>query len=196
MSGSRARPLAVGLVAMALAALVTALALSLAAGDDEGASDPSVLTLDPDTTGTVPQSDLAGEPAPDFAYEPLSGGPERTFDDLRDGRPALINFFAEWCVPCVQEMPDLEAAHQAYGDRVAFLGLSYNESAEDAVTLVERTGVTYETGRDPAGDILTSFAGLGMPTTVFVQADGTIATTHTGRITPDDLDAELEALLA
>ena len=81
------------------------------------------------------------------------------------------------------------------GARVAFLGLSYQESVEDGRELVERTGVTYEIGRDPAGELITAFAAVGLPTTVFIAADGTINATHTGDVR-GDLDAELEELVA
>ncbi len=198
MAGRRVRrPFAVGLVSTVLAVLVVLLTINLADsdGDDDALPEPTLLTLGT-TPGTVPQVDLQGEPAPDFTFEVLGTGEEVAFDDFRDGRPAVVNFFAEWCVPCVREMPTLEAAYQAYGDEVAFLGLSYNESAEDAEALIERTGVTYEAGRDPAGDILTSFSAVGMPTTVFIAADGAITAAHTGEITEAELDEELEALTA
>jgi thiol-disulfide isomerase/thioredoxin len=183
MAGTRVRsPFGVALVATVLAGLVTALVLTLAPGPDDG---------------TVPQSDLQGGAAPDFSYARLEDpdGNEVDFEAFRDGRPAVVNFFYKDCPPCVAEMPALEEAHQAYDDQVAFLGLSYQESVEDGRELVDRTGVTYEIGRDPAGDIITRFAAVGLPTTVFIAADGTIRATHTGDVR-DDLDAELEELLA
>lgn len=197
MAETRVRsPIGVALVAMVLAGLVTALVLSFVLEDDETAQ-PSVLTLAPGPgDGTVPQADLQGEPAPDFAYEPLGGGADVDFDTFRAGRPAVINFFAKWCAPCVREMPAFEDAYGDYGDQVAFLGLSYNETADDARALVDQTGVTYATGRDPAGDILAQFGGIGMPTTVFITADGTITTAHTGALSPADLRDELDGLLA
>ncbi len=196
MASTRTRsPLAVTLVAAVLAALVAALVLSFVLDDDEAADgNAPVLTLDPDG-GTVPQVDLSGEPAPDFAYEPLTGGDDVDFAAFRDGRPAVINFFAQWCPPCVREMPTFEEAYQEHGDQVAFLGLSYNETAEEGAELVERTGVTYATGRDPDGDIITAFSGLGMPTTIFIAADGTITTSHTGPLSAGELEEELESLV-
>ena len=52
-----------------------------------------------------------------------------------------------------------------------------------------------EIGRDPAGDIITEFAAVGLPTTVFVTADGEITVAHTGDVRAE-LDAALEALVA
>jgi len=199
MAGSRVRsPFGVALVATVLAGLVTALVLSFVLDDETPAADPAALTLAPGPgDGTVPQSDLQGEPAPEFSYAQLDDpeGDEVDFETFRDGRPAVVNFFYKDCPPCVAEMPALEAAHEAYGNEVAFLGLSYQESVEDGRELVERTGVTYEIGRDPSGELITAFAGVGLPTTVFIAADGTISATHTGDVR-GDLEAELEELVA
>ena len=200
MAGTRVgSPLAVALVSTVLAGLVTALVLSFVLDDEETAGGPApVVTLAPGPgDGTVPQAPGAGEAAPEFAFARLDDpdAAEVAFDDFRDGRPAIVNFFYRNCPPCVVEMPALQAAYEAYGDRVAFLGLSYQESVEDGRELVERTGVTYEIGRDPAGEIITGFSGVGLPTTVFIAADGTITAIHTGDVRPDLL-AELEELVA
>lgn len=183
MSRRTGSPLAVALVTTVLTALVTALLFSILV--DDGGPEPTPLTL-PDG-GTVPRIDLAGRPAPDFDVEQLDGG-ETAFATFRAGQPAVINFFAHWCAPCVQEMPGLESVHQELGDRVAFLGVSERETADDARALVEETGVTYEIGRDPGGDIITAYSGVGMPTTVLVASDGTITSSHTGRVTPEELE--------
>lgn len=198
MVRSRAHsPFAVALVATVLSGLVMALVLSFTLDDDVATEEPAVLTLAPGPAdGTVPQSELEGEPAPDFGYARLDDpeGDEIDFEAFRDGRPALVNFFYRGCPPCVVEMPALQEAYEDYGDRVAFLGLSYQESVSDGRQLVERTGVTYEIGRDPTGELITAFAGIGLPTTVFIAADGTIRATHTGDVR-DDLEAELEELV-
>jgi cytochrome c biogenesis protein CcmG, thiol:disulfide interchange protein DsbE len=183
------------LVAVVLAGLVTALVLSFVLEDDPAPAPEDALTLDPDNPGTIDAVDTSGQPAPDFTYEPLTGG-EVLFHEARDGRPAVINFFARSCVPCVREMPALEAAFQDHGDQVAFFGISERETVEEAMELVERTGVTYDIGRDPDGSIIAAFEGIGLPTTVFVDADGTITATYTGEIRPPELDDEIDALLA
>ena len=132
---------------------------------------------------------------PDFTYVTLDGV-EVDFDEFRDGRPALVNFFSETCVPCVTEMPDLEEAHQAHGDEVAFLGLAYPDTSEQAQELVDRTGVTYDTGLDPGAAAFTAFEGSVFPVTAFIDEDGTIRNLYQRRIRPHELEAELEALTA
>ncbi len=173
-----------GLVAAVLVGLVTALALSVLR--DDGAPEPVALTL-PSGDGTAPHVDLTGQTAPAFALEGLDE-PPTTLDEVRDGRPAVINFFASWCAPCVREMPGIEALHQELGDRVQFMGVSEDLTDDDARALVAETGVTYPIGRDRSGDILAAYQGIGMPTTVLVSADGTITSSYTRRVD----EAELE----
>ena len=106
------------------------------------------------------------------------------------GRPVVVNFWASWCPPCVSEMPTFEQVHQRHRDRVAFLGLNLQDDPDDAARLAERTGVTYDLGRDRRGDAFRAFGGVGMPTTIFVSADGEVLATRTG-----DLSRELEDLV-
>jgi thiol-disulfide isomerase/thioredoxin len=105
------------------------------------------------------------------------------------GAPTVVNFFASTCVPCVTEMPAFEEVHQALGDDVAFLGLAVADRPEDALALVEDTGVTYPTAQDKDGSVIAALGGIVLPTTVLLRADGSIATTHTGELTADELTA-------
>jgi cytochrome c biogenesis protein CcmG/thiol:disulfide interchange protein DsbE len=128
-----------------------------------------------------------GDPLPEAAF-PVLGEPERSFatSELR-GRPAIINFWATWCPFCVEEMPDLEAAHRTLGDQVTFVGIDRQDSRERALTLAEETGVTYLLLESPEGDFFGQVKARGMPTTLFVDADGVIQHRHAGPITADEL---------
>ncbi len=108
-----------------------------------------------------------------------------------DGRPLVLNFFASWCPPCVREMPAIEAVHRTLGDDVAFLGLAVNETAEDSQALVEETGITYDTARDPRAEILQALGGVVMPTTFLIDG-GEVVATHAGDITEDELTDLIE----
>src|SRR5438552_7192803 len=72
-------------------------------------------------------------------------GPAKTFtlDDVRSdravvslqalrGRPVVLNFFASWCEPCSREMPGLQAVAERYRGRVAFVGVTFNDSRDNA----------------------------------------------------------------
>jgi cytochrome c biogenesis protein CcmG, thiol:disulfide interchange protein DsbE len=122
-------------------------------------------------------------------FELLDGGTDTL--GAHAGRPVLVNFFASWCAPCVAEMPDLEQVHQEFRDRVDFLGLDTQEKAEDGRKLVARTGISYPVGLDPDGEMFVAFKGLGMPTTVVLRPDGTIAEVHSGALTAEKFRAML-----
>ncbi|HMG39699.1 MAG TPA: TlpA disulfide reductase family protein [Acidimicrobiales bacterium] len=123
------------------------------------------------------------------------GAPVRLGDLLTDG-PVVVNFFAEWCQPCRQEMPAFERVHQERGDDVTIVGVSIDHQARRGLEVVDETGVTYPTYADPTGEVLALFEGTQMPTTVFVNPDGSVAATHMRELEADDLRAEIDELLA
>lgn len=84
-------------------------------------------------------------------------------------------------------MPDLEAVHQAFSDEVTFIGINTQDTAEQAEALVDETGVSYPLLRDPDGELFQAFEVFGMPSTFYVDADGTIVDRHTGLLTRDAL---------
>ena len=136
----------------------------------------------PSTTTTVVVKGVAvvGRPAPRVELPGLRGGRVR-LADLR-GRPVVLNFWASWCPPCLAEMPEFERVHRRLGDRVAFLGVNQRDQAQAAERLARASGVTYPLATDPAGRVFDTFGGLGMPTTVFIRADGTVAEIFAGQL--------------
>ena len=194
----RTVPLAAVVLATVAAALAAALVVSILTDGSDDEPAPDTLSLQPGAPsgGIASGVDLSGTRAPDFDFEPLrvagaDGSDDLDFAEYRDGRPMVLNFFGSWCAPCVQEMPDLQSVSQEVADEVVFLGLAERDTVEDALEIVDRTGVTYDIGRDPGGDILTAFEGLAMPTTVFIAADGTITSVHSGALTAGDLRARI-----
>lgn len=103
------------------------------------------------------------------------------------GEPLVVNFWAEWCEPCKEEMPALEATHQALGDRVRFVGVDYEDRAEAALRFAEDVGVTYELVEDPDGAFFDAVRGRGTPMTMLVTADGEIVYRHAGPLTQEQL---------
>jgi thiol-disulfide isomerase/thioredoxin len=166
---------------LALAA-ATATYVVVSDGDDEPASSPGTVQLTPE--GEIPTIDEATFLTFDDEEVPLTS--------LR-GTPTVVNFFSSTCVPCITEMPAFEEVYQELrGERVAFLGLAVADRADDALALVEQTGVTYPTGQDRDAAVITALGGTVLPTTVLLDADGEIVATHNGELDAD----ELRALLA
>jgi len=126
----------------------------------------------------------------DLAFSTFDGGTGNLTDYL--GKPLVINFFAAWCPNCISEMPDFEAVHQELGDSVNFVGLSIDTAAADALDLIARTGITYDTGWDPDTSVYTAFGGFAMPTTIFVDSSGTIIEVFSGALSANALRDRIE----
>jgi cytochrome c biogenesis protein CcmG, thiol:disulfide interchange protein DsbE len=111
------------------------------------------------------------------------------------GRPVVVNFFAAWCTPCREELPLLRAAHSRLAGRVEFLGIDHLDDRDKAVALLDRFQITYPAGFDPEGEVARHFRLRGLPSTVFIDADGRIVGTVAGQLTQASLDGFLSKLV-
>lgn len=146
-----------------------------------GASSPSF----------APIAAPAGDALPDVSLPVLGEDRTLAMSELA-GTPAVVNFWATWCAFCVEEMPDLEAAHQQLGDAVRFLGVDVQDSADRAADFVAEVGVSYPSVEDVDRSFFTAVEGRGMPTTLLVDAEGAIRYRHTGPLTTEQLLALVE----
>jgi cytochrome c biogenesis protein CcmG/thiol:disulfide interchange protein DsbE len=96
------------------------------------------------------------------------------------GQPLVINYFASWCAPCRAELPDLQAVSEQLGEEVTFLGVNTDINESTWRSFVGETGITYETVFDPGRELFLAMEAKGMPTTVFLSAEGEILNAHTG----------------
>lgn len=108
---------------------------------------------------------------PDDELACLGSGPARAPSD-GDGRPTLVNLWASWCRPCVQEMPLLQETSERAGDAARFVGIDTLDEQASAASLLEATGVTYQQYDDPDGSVRTALRALGLPVTVVFDAGG------------------------
>lgn len=170
------------IVAVGLALILVASACGSDDGDTIALNDGEIAVPSGDA-GSVDSA--ATNSAAEFTYDDFDGTP-MALSDLPDG-PVVLNFFASWCPTCIAEMPDFETVYQNFAGEVNFLGLATQDRVENAVQLVEETGVTYQVGNDQNGDVFALFGGLGMPTTVFLDADHVVTSVHTGVLDVDSL---------
>lgn len=188
---SRRLPLPAILVAtaLALAAALGVVALLDGGGGDPAAGDgDGVAGYELSPAGELPAS------VADVRLAALDGGDDRALGELLGSAPVVVNFFASWCVPCIDEMPAFEAVHRSLGDRVTFVGMANRDTAEQALATVATTGVTYPTYDDPDASALTYFGGLAMPTTVFIDGSGEVVDVHSGPLTESELRSRLDDL--
>ncbi|MHB9139373.1 MAG: TlpA family protein disulfide reductase [Victivallaceae bacterium] len=136
----------------------------------------------------------AKEPAPNFTLA-LIDGKNFQFGD-HQGKPVLINFFASWCLPCREEMPVLVKIAQEYGPKgVVFLGVAVDDTEEKMKDFIARYGVTFPVGLDKTAGVQKSFGLYGIPTTYFIDKQGMINYFHSGAVTEELLQHELDKLL-
>jgi thiol-disulfide isomerase/thioredoxin len=114
------------------------------------------------------------------------------------GKPLLVNFWASWCGPCVQEMPELSAlAARDGGKRFNVIGIGI-DSPSNLVQFTQKTKVAYPlyVGGMGATDLARGLgnANGGLPYTVLIGADGKVLKTYLGRLKFDQLKADLAKL--
>jgi cytochrome c biogenesis protein CcmG, thiol:disulfide interchange protein DsbE len=136
-------------------------------------------------------SPLIGRPAPPFSLVPLGGGPPVTLESLR-GRPVVLNFWASWCVPCVQEHAALGNAARMMAGDVSFYGVVYEDEEARARDFLAVRGGAYPSLLDPESKTAIAYGVFGVPETYFISPGGTIADKFVGPLTPDAI-AELVA---
>lgn len=182
----RRSPVLLGTIAavVALGAAVGAGAVVHAvAGSDEPKPEVTLrFDAKDDESGTddLIGGDPTGKGAPDPTFALLDGGSTKL--SAFRGTPVVLNFWATTCAPCIKEMPAIQSVHEELGDRLTFVGMDVRDSVSGGREFVQRTGVTYTIGRDPSGDIFTSFDAVNLPTTVLIDAAGTVVATHTGAL--------------
>ena len=106
------------------------------------------------------------------------GGEELALSSL-EGQPVVLNFWAGLCPPCRAEMPDLQRFHEELGDEALLLGVDVGQftmlgGEPEARELLDNLNITYPTGSTPDRRIMQTFMVTTMPTTVFVNPDGTV----------------------
>jgi cytochrome c biogenesis protein CcmG, thiol:disulfide interchange protein DsbE len=149
-------------------------------------------TRDPATT-RVAKSRLLGRPAPAVVGPSMLGG--APFDlAAEQGRFVLVNFFATWCIPCIEEHDDLVAfseAHDEAGDATV-VSIVFSDEASEVERFFARRGGDWPVLDDADGSIATAFGVTGVPESYLVAPDGRVVLKLVGGIR----FAELEELFA
>jgi thiol-disulfide isomerase/thioredoxin len=135
-----------------------------------------------------------GEQAPPLLGQRLDG--QRVAVQGFAGKPAVINFWATWCPPCLAELPELEKAYRRFGDRVDFYGLAVESGTPAQVAeMVQRFGITYPVLL-PHHEVQQAYRVSSFPTTFIIAPGGTIARTHSSTVDLELLERDLAPWLA
>ncbi len=134
-------------------------------------------------------------PAPQFVII------TRNHDEVVLGKPGavtLVDFWATWCAPCVQAMPELEALQQEFGDKgLTVLGLSIDEKPEQVEKFLKKKPFTYpmaiDSGDEPAWY---AYGVAAIPAMYLIDQKGEIVGEWRGKIEINHVREKIEGLLA
>jgi peroxiredoxin len=167
----------------------------------------------PVTTRAMPAPEtLVGQRRPDFSLADAAGNPVAAADF--DGHVLLLNFWATWCAPCVEEMPMLSRLQRNYSGRgLRVVGITVDDPVR-ARSFAEGLGLEYPVLFGPGmfgpGSFEAGLSGAGaamlvgrrygnasgmLPYSVLIDAAGIVRWTHLGAVTREQLETQLAELL-
>jgi thiol-disulfide isomerase/thioredoxin len=131
---------------------------------------------------------------PDLSFTDLNGNSIHTAD--YKNKVVLVNFWAAWCVPCAEEVPQLIALQKKYqGQGLQVIGFSVDDDAQELLSFYRKYRMNYPVAPSDI-NLAGAFGGvLGLPTTFVIGRDGRIHTKHTGATDFSVLEQEVAALL-
>jgi peroxiredoxin len=136
-----------------------------------------------------------GQIAPDFELERLDSG-EAWLTDFR-GHPVVLNFWATWCQPCRQEMPQFVKAYDKYkDDGLVIIGLNLQEGRDLIRPFADDFGMAFPILIDRDGDVGDEYRLLGLPTTYFIDADGVIRSVYSGPLEDTRNETNVQGAIA
>ncbi len=145
------------------------------------APDPAALRaarLDPCPASAGPAG-AGADGLPDVIVPCLDDGPPVRLARLRG--PAVVNVWATWCPPCVEEMPLLQEVHERGRGRLVVLGLDYEDEPTQALRFLAARRLTFPSVSDPEGNSGVLRAA-GPPETLFVDRDGRVVHRKVGPV--------------
>ena len=136
-----------------------------------------------------------GKRAPNFALKSAKGKVVQL--SKYRGKVVVVNFWATWCEPCRNEIPDFIELYKKYKSKgVEFIGISVDQDGWEVVKpYVKESGINYPIVLQD-DKVVQNYGGFdGIPTTFVIDAKGTIAFEQTGMLTKTQLESKIQSLL-
>ncbi|HDR7793486.1 TPA: redoxin domain-containing protein [Bacillus luti] len=138
-----------------------------------------------------------GKVAPDFELTKLDGTNVK-LSDLK-GKKVILNFWATWCGPCQQEMPDMEAFYKEHKENVEILAINYTPSEkgggeEKVSNFAKEKGITFPILLDKNIDVTTAYKVITIPTSYFIDTKGVIQDKFIGPMTQKEMEKRVAKL--
>ena len=124
----------------------------------------------------------------DFTLPDLEGRPV-SLSDFR-GKWVIVNYWATWCPPCLDEIPELVSLHEDNSDKLVVLGVDYEEVNNDYLReFVESQMITYPVVRMDPKPVTRLGPVMGLPTTYIISPQGERMARQEGPVTQEAIEA-------
>ncbi len=154
-------------------------------------SEKTVENTTDEDTGLKP-----GSKAPNFSLKTLDGK-EIQLTDYR-GKKVILNFWATWCPPCREEMPEMQKFYRDYKDKdveILAVNLTYAETKKEKIgEFVEKYDLSFPVPLDEKNTTGKQFRAVSIPTSYFIDENGIIRNSHIGPMDYDFMDAEISKM--
>jgi cytochrome c biogenesis protein CcmG/thiol:disulfide interchange protein DsbE len=122
---------------------------------------------------------VAGDTAPNFTLT-AENGKQYTPRDFR-GKVLVLNFWASWCPPCIQEMPSLNEFQKMFAaDGVVVLGVSVDRSEKNYRAMLKSFKVVFPTVRDPEENVSYKYGTYKVPESYIIDRNGKVVRKFVG----------------
>ena len=152
-----------------------------------------VVSVSGDAPTLVPMAQR--QPLPDISGEALTP-PPLTIDLRAMDRPAFVDVWASWCLPCKEEAPILVSLHKTYRRQIRFLGIDVEDSRGAARAFERRYGITFPSIFDRSASMAGKLGFFGLPTAYLVDANGRIAARLIGKQTRPALEQRIRRVIS
>jgi cytochrome c biogenesis protein CcmG/thiol:disulfide interchange protein DsbE len=166
--------------ALIVFALILALAFAAGCGSGKPAQPPGA------ESGVT-----TGKTAPAFS---LSAPDGKAVSLPVPAKITVLNFWATWCPPCREEMPELDKFAKSAGADLAFYAINLQEPADKATAFLRQNGYTMPILLDIEGAAARIWRISSIPTTVVIDKQGVVRYRKTGPVTADELAGVLKGL--
>ena len=149
-------------------------------------------TVSKEENNSSSESNAASEDvplAPDFTVYDINGNEIKLSDFI--GKKVIVNFWASWCGPCKNEMPDFQKSYEKYGNDIVFMMVNMtdgsSETVDSAKSFIEKSGYSFPIYFDKDESALYAYYVYSIPATYFISSDGTLAAYARGMINEEAL---------